>query len=227
MRSTVIGIVLAIAFIAALFAVSRMAPHRTTTTPNAPAVAALTPEQAAAKIGPKFVGGQRIGDWTLACGPGRELPRSPPVGGHASGNSEGTAPKEAPPPPGWKIPRCKAMIGLRDPKSPADEIRISFRLMGFKRVLAMYVRLSPNMVQAGDTVMVRADGKDQALPVRGCAMQFCLALQSIRKVDEPSITGAKSLTLHFRPTGKSEEVSVPVSTTGLAPAIAVVHRIDR
>ena len=225
MRSTVIGIVLAIAFVAALFAVSRWAPHKTIAGPGAP-VAAETPEQRAAKIGPKFVGSQRIGDWMLTCGPGRELPRSPPIGGHTSGNSAGTAPKEAPPPPGWKIPRCKAIMGLRNPHKPSEEIRITFRLMGFKRVLAAYVRLAPSLAEPGDTVMLRADGKDNALPVRGCAMQFCLALQSIRKADEPSIIGAKSLALHFRPTGQSEEISVPVSTVGLAPAIAAVHRID-
>jgi Invasion associated locus B (IalB) protein len=224
MRNTLIGGALAAVLVVALF-VAAQHWHK-------PAVGGvdaknLSPTDIVKALSPDFVGQQKIGTWTLVCGPVKELPHAPPLGGHDSGNSEGTAPKETPPPPGWHIPRCRAMLGMRSPKNPNDEIRVTFRAVGFKRVLAMFLRFPPDQVETGDPVSLQLDQTTWQVPIRTCAKAFCLSIQSIKFADVPTLLKAKSLKLEFKPTGGNEQIAIPIPTDGLAQAIDAIHKIDK
>jgi len=220
MRNTLVGAALAVVLVAALFAAAHYG-RRPAETP----AAALSPEQTAASIKPGFIGEQKIGDWKLVCGAGRALPKPPP-GQHLSGNSEGLPPREAPP-PGWKIPRCRVVMSLRSAHNPGDEVRLTFRQVGFKRVLALFLRMPPDQVSNGDPVTVRWDQTEWQIPVMSCAAQFCLAIQSIKFVDLPLVENAKQMQIAFKPATGDQRVAIKVPVDGLAPAIGAMRRIDK
>lgn len=222
MRNTLIGGALAAVLLVALFVASE---HWRKPAQGKVDASSLTSAEIVKALSPDFVGQQKIGSWMLVCGPVHELPHAPSDG--RQGNSQGTAPKEAPPPPGWHIPRCRTMLGLRDPKNPADEIRITFRAVGFKRVLAMFLRFPPDQVETGDPVTLRLDQAQWPVPIRTCAKAFCLSIQSIKFADAPILLNAKSLRLEFKPTGAKEQVAVAVPTDGLSDSIAAMRKIDK
>jgi hypothetical protein len=222
MRNTLVGASLAVVLVAGLFAASHYFSR-----PGEKPASALNPGQIASQIKPDFVGEQRIGQWRLVCGRGKELPRPPATDGHMNGNSEGTAPKEAPPPPGWKIPRCRAVMGLRSAHAPEEQVRLWFRQFGFRRVLALVLRFPPDEVQTGDIVNVRLDRAEWQIPVRSCAAQFCLAIQSIKFVDVPVLEKSKQLVLSFKPASNSKDVAIAVPVSGLAESLQVMRRIDK
>jgi len=222
MRNSLVGAVLAVVLIAALFAAARFGSHPAPKPTPAPV---LSPAEIAAQIKPDFVGMQMIGDWKLTCGEPHVLPQSPPVGGR-TGNSQGKSPAEAPPPPGWRIPRCRATVALRNPKSPAEEVLVTFRLVGFKRALAAFVRMPPTVVTAGEQMTLRLDATELVIPVRGCAAQFCLAVSSIRMNEEPAVLAAKNVVLIFTSTAAQKPTAVTIPTLGLKPALVAMRRID-
>lgn len=221
MRNTLIGAILAVVLVAGLFAAAQFGSR-----PAQGPEPQLSPGQVAAQIKPDFIGEQKIGQWAFICGPGKVLPRTPGSGGRV-GNSAGTPPREAPPPPGWKIPRCRSAMGLRSARNPGEQVRLTFRQVGFKRVLALFLRFPPGEVENGDVVTVKLDDATWAIPIRSCAAQFCLAIQSIKFVDVPVLEKSKHLSLSFTPvpTQKLVEIAVPVS--GLAESLVAMRRIDK
>ena len=222
MRNTVIGALPAVILVAGLFVASHYFSHR-----GEKPAPALSPGEIAARIKPDFVGERRIGEWNLICGPGRELPRPPAMNGHLSGNSEGTAPKEAPPPTGWKIPRCRSVMGLRSARNPEEQVRLWFRQFGFKRVLALFLRFPPKEMQNGNIVSVRMDQAEWQIPVRSCAAQFCLAIRSIKFVEVPVLENSRQLTISFKPASSRRLVAIAVPVSGLAESLKVMRRIDK
>jgi hypothetical protein len=224
MRNTLIGGALAIVLVAALFVAAQYG--------RKPAVGGLdaktlTPAEIAKGLSPDFVGEQKIGEWKLVCGTVHELPKAPPLGGHDVGNSAGTPPREAPPPPGWHIPRCRVIVSMRSPKHRDDEIRVTFRAVGFKRVLALFLRFPPTEVDSGDQVTMQLDNVAWQVPVRTCARAFCLSIQSIKFADAPALLKAKTIALKFKPTGSQDTVVIPIPAEGLADAIGAMQRIDK
>jgi len=223
MRNSLIGGILAVVLVAALIGASIYW--------RKPAVGgfdtkALTPAEIAKGLNSDFIGEQKIGNWSLVCGPVHELPKAPSLGGHDAGNSQGVVRKDAAPPPGWHIPRCRVLIGMRNPKDPSEEVRVTFRAVGFKRVLAMFLRFPPTEVETGDPVTMRLDDSAWAVPIRTCAKAFCLSIQSIKFSDVPTLTHAKSMRIEFKPTGGKETVAIPVPVAGLAEALEAMHRLD-
>jgi invasion protein IalB len=224
MRNTLIGGALAIVLVAALFVAAQYG--------RKPAVAGLdtktlTTAEISKGLSPDFVGEQKIGDWKLFCGQVHELPKPPPLGGHESGNSAGTPPREPPPPPGWHIPRCRVVMAMRNPKHPDEEIRITFRAVGFKRALAIFLRFPPTEVDVGDGVTLQLDNTSWDLPIRTCAKPFCLSIQSIKLADLPTLMKAKKMALKFKPAGSPQPVLIPAPTDGLADAIEAMRRLDK
>ncbi len=225
MRNTLVGAVLAVVLIAALFTAAHFGA-RPGMRPVVPPPA-LSPEQTAARLSPDFVGAEAIGAWHLVCIKPHTLSRLRQTNGGATGNSQGTPPRTPAPPPDWRVPRCRATIGLRNPQKPDQTIRLSFRLLGVQRVLAMFLRLPPSQVQNGDPMTLKLDSTELSLPVRGCTEEFCLALQSIKAAAEPPVVSSKTAMLVFTPSGSRETIGVAIPTAGLAPAVAALHRIDR
>lgn len=234
MRSnTLAGIALAVVVVAGLFAASYFgsrpagpSPGRSAASAPAsgPADAGPSPEKAAAGLPDDFVGQRKIGSWLLACNPPRELPRLP--AGGRTGNSSGAPPREEPPPPGWKLPRCVVGIGLRNPRNPREEFRVTFRTIGFKRVLTLFLRFPPSEVSNGDVIKARFDAAQWDLAIRTCSGQFCLVIESIKKDDVPFVENAKSFTLSFKPQSGPNGVTIPVPTKGLAAAIEAMRRLN-
>jgi hypothetical protein len=222
LRNTVIGALLAAILIVGLFAASHYFSR-----PGGNPAPTISPGEIAARVQSDFISELRIGEWRLVCGPGKGLPRPPATDGHMSGNSEGTAPREAPPPPGWKIPRCRAVMGLRSARNPEERVSLIFRQFGFKRVLALVLRFPPNEVQNGEVVSVRLDRTEWQMPVRSCAAQFCLAIQSIKFVDVPVLEKSRQLILSFKPTSSGKLVVIAVPTSGLAESLKAIRRIDK
>jgi invasion protein IalB len=211
MRNMLAGGALAIVLIAALFAAATYGRR---------------PAEIAAPQGPladDFIGEQKFGAWKLVCNEAKDLPRRPSDG--RTGNSEGTAPREAPPPPGWKLPRCLVGLVLHNPRKPEDEIRVTFRTIGFKRVLALFLRLAHDEVGAGDEATARFDQRAWPMPVR-CNPQFCLAIQSIKFADVPAVIKAKSMSIAFHPAGSENAVLIPVPAEGLGDAIETMRRLN-
>jgi invasion protein IalB len=180
-----------------------------------------TPSEVAAAVKGDFQGHVKIGDWRLNCGKGRALPTPPSNQGERKSHGKNG------PPPGWRIPRCQVSLGLRNPKDIGEGLRISFRLFGFKRVLGIFLRLPPSAVETGDAIVLRVDNAERSIPVRACAAQFCLAIDSVKFVDVPSIEAAKKMMVIFTPTGSGQAIAIPVPTRGLAEALKTQRRIDK
>lgn len=211
MRNTLVGGALAIVLIVVLFAAATYGRH--------PAVVA-GPQGA---LEDDFVGQQKFGSWALICNEAKVFPRAPSNG--RTGNSEGTAPKEEGPPQGWKLPRCIVGLALHNPKNPEDEIRVTFRHISFRRVLALFVRLPHSEAAAGDAVQARFDSRQWDVPVR-CNPRFCLAIQSIKFADVPAVQQAKTFAIAFHPSGSDKAVLIPVPTEGLGDALKTMRRLN-
>jgi hypothetical protein len=222
MRNTLVGAILAIVLVAGLFAAAKFGSH-----PAKGPEPQLSTSQVTAQIKPNFIGEQKVGDWVLVCGPEKQLPKAPGNDGHPAGNSSGMTIHEAPPPPGWKIPRCRTVMGLRSAHNPHEEVRLTFRQVGFKRVLALFLRFPPNEVQNGDVVTIKLDDANWAIPIRSCAAQFCLAIQSIKFVDVPVLEKSKHMTLSFTPASTQKLVEVAVPVNGLMDSLDTMRRIDK
>jgi hypothetical protein len=74
---------------------------------------------------------------------------------------------------------------------------------------------------------VRLDRTEWQIPVRSCAAQFCLAIQSIKFVDVPVLEKSKQLILSFKSASNSKDVAVAVPVSGLAESLQVIRRIDK
>jgi hypothetical protein len=222
LRNIVTGTLLAIIFIVGLFVASHYFVR-----PGQLPVSATSPGAIAAQIKSDFIGERRIGQWRLVCGPAMELPRPPAMDGHTHGNSEGTAPREAPPPAGWRISRCRTMLGLRSAQNPGERIGLIFRQFGFKRVLALVLRFPPAEVQNGDIVSVRLDEAEWQIPVRSCAAQFCLAIRSVKFVEVPVLERSSRLSISFKSTLSQKPRTIAVPTFGLPECLKAMRRIDK
>ena len=216
MRNTVIGIVLAIVVVAGLFAASSMIKR-----PGGPDQG-LLPATGVSDVKDDFIGQEKFGAWQLVCTKARQLPRPPQDG--RTGNSSGAAPKEAPPPPGWKLPRCMAGVALRS--NQGNEMRVIWRTTGFKRVLTLFLRFPPSEVGNGDVIKVKFDKTEWSLPIRTCAAAFCLVIESVRKPDVAAVENAKSFTISFTPSGSETGVTIAVPTDGMATAIDTMRRLN-
>ena len=219
MRNTLVGAVLAAVLVAALFAASYYGRK-----PAAEGGAAgLSTTQDVATLKDDWVGETKSGAWRLVCNEGKELPKAP-SNGTQPGNSDGV--KREGPPPGFKLPRCIVGMILHNPKDPKDEIRVTFRTIGFKRVLAVFLRFPPADVQTGDIVKASFDQTDWQIPVRSCPAAFCLAIQSVKHEDVPVVENAKKFAVTFKPSGSDANVILPLPTDGLGAAIKAMRRLN-
>ncbi len=223
MRNTLIGVALAVVLIVGLFAAARFGSRPAMIqSPNE----SQSAEQIAAEIKPGFIGEKSIGSWKFVCGPQRQLPSPPPLSGHGGDNSSGKPPANAVP-AGWKVPRCRVALGLRNAKMPDQEVRITFRGFGAKRVLAVFLRFPPDELQTGDTVRFRVDRAEWPIAVNSCGSYFCLAIRSIRIAEMPALDSVRQMSLVFKPAASPNPIAVAVPANGLAPAIRAMQRIDK
>jgi invasion protein IalB len=222
MRNSLIGIALAAVLVVALFAAARYGSHPAAPQPGAQTEQNADPAAVVAALKPDFVGQTVVGDWRMSCTTPRALPRQP-----QTGNSAGTAPREAPPPPGWKLPHCNVSQALKNPNNQSDEVRMTLRRMGFQSVLAIFLRYPPEVVDTGDMSTLRVDNKDIPMPIRTCSARFCLAIMSVKKVDEPDFLKAKSISLRFNSRVSGKEIVAPFKMRGFGEAVSAMRRMDK
>src|ERR1700757_295726 len=128
MRNTVIGLALALLFLAGLFALPHLSPHAELQT---------TPAEIAGKIEPGFTGARKIGPWILTCGAAR--PKAVPLP-----FSFGSGRRAAPVTMGNTLGRCRTFMLFRRKADPRQVVMLlNFRLIGQDQRLAVMVRIPP------------------------------------------------------------------------------------
>ena len=208
MRNTLAATMLAVLFIAAMFALPRFLPH----TPGR-----VMPGLAAAKIEPGFTGVQRIGLWTLVCAP--PSPKSVPLP-FTFGPRKPVAPSTRT----AALGRCRALIVYRrkdDPKRAA--LVVTFRLIGPQQKLAMVVRMPPT-AKKGDVATLRLGKGMLNLPVSACDGQICVAMGAFAPRTEASLFAQPMGQLVLPPGPEGKRVAVTVPLRALRPAVDAMRR---
>lgn len=209
MRDTIVGLALALLFLAGLFALPRFSPHEELQT---------TPAMVAAKIEPGFSGVRQIGPWLLACGPARKKAVPLPF-------SFGPAKPGVPAADdGQGLGRCRTFIAFRRKADPRQAILLlNFRVLGQTQRLTAVVRIPPG-AQKGQAVTFAIGRKALNLPVSACEKGSCLAAGSLLPKQEALLySGANTkLLLPPRPDGKRLAVQVPI--LGLRAAVGAMRR---
>lgn len=209
MRDTIVGLVLALLFLAGLFALPRFFPHEELQT---------TPAQIAGKIEPGFSGARQIGPWLLRCGPVRKKavpipfsfgPAKP--GAPTVGSEQG-------------LGRCRTFIAFRRKADPRQIVLLlNFRLLGQAQRLAALIRIPPN-AKKGEVVTIEIGQKALNLPISVCEKGSCLAAGSLLPKQESLLYSqpVAELLLPRGPKGKRLALRVPLF--GLRAAVGAMRR---
>ncbi|HEX3675741.1 MAG TPA: hypothetical protein VHU87_15850 [Rhizomicrobium sp.] len=214
MRDTIIGVVLAVAFVAAIFAAG-MHPHSYT-----PAYI-----EAAAEVQPGYVGIKAIGPWEFIC------PKGPAARGKAAiPFSLNPDPKTAAAvTPQNALGRCRVALIYRRKDNPKAVILIlSFRYSSDYTKLAMIVRFPQPFAQKGDKLIlaVGREGRGIEMPVSECSQQGCLAAGLIDRPGQDLILSAKEGALVFPGKDHAKALKMLVPLVGLKEAFAAMRRAE-
>ena len=227
MRNTLIGGVLAIVFVAAVFAVAYFHPHKTQSPSSMP-----TPSEAARAIPMGFTGSREVGAWEVFC-----PPRLPPPGvvGEGWENGKGSSNATAAPKPVWMLQRCRLLKTLRNAGDPKQWVDVILTFIGQpQRFLVPVVRLAPGIVPAGSDVDLWLDRKDIKLQVIFCGPIACPAAVFPQPKDSHNITTAeveqigsvKNAALVLPPSPGKKAVTLNIPLTGVGAALAAIHRLN-
>lgn len=218
MRSTIIGVVLGVVFIAALFGVSQLYPH------TAQAGFAET----AQSVQPGFIGVKMIGPWQFACAKEESaaptsnaaIPLTLNPNPHGGAAAAVAAQQSA-------LGRCRTTLIYRKKTDPkAVVLVVSFRHAQNGQKLAMIVRF-PALAQKGDALMLRVgQGGALKLPVSQCSQGGCLAAGLLDAAGQNLILGAKKGVLVFPAKKGDKPLGMLVPFVGLKDALAAMSRAE-
>jgi invasion protein IalB len=197
MRDTVVGAVLAIVFLALLFAAPRLLPR---------GVEAITRAEIA-QISPSFSGTRYIGSWALACS-----------GAQQSKPAAGTNKAEA-------IGRCRMARGYRD-KNGQLILTIAFRFAGPAKSLTMIVRYPPIASKAQFLLIGLVRQTTLRLPVYGCAKAGCVAVGQLIPAAESLLLTSPQAKVYLPPMNDGRQYTIDIRLDGLAPALAGMQRAE-
>lgn len=211
MRDTIIGLALALLFLAGLFALPRFFPHEELQ---------QTPAQAAADIEPGFAGVRQIGPWILTCGPVRPKPVPLPFS-FAPGRRAAPATTDM-----NALGRCRTFMAFRRKADPRQVVMLlNFRLLGRSQRLAVLVRIPPR-ARKGDVVSFRLGQKVLNLPVSLCDKQSCLAAASLAPEQEAMLLARPATQLFLPPGPNGKRLAVRVPLLGLRAATGAMRRAE-
>ncbi|HTQ13071.1 MAG TPA: invasion associated locus B family protein [Rhizomicrobium sp.] len=218
MRDTIIGVVLAVIFVAAIWGASTLHPH----------VSGPMSAQEAAAVKPGFEGTRMIGPWQLACAPG---PRTNPAekaaipfqlnpNPHGGAAAVEAAQKEG-------LGRCRTSLIYRRKDNPkAVVIVVSFRHTDNGRKLALIVRF-PALAKQGDTVVLSLGKKGGLnLPVSQCGKGGCMAAGVLPPKGEVLILSTPEGALIFPAQNDGKPLHVLVPFAGLKDALDAMSRAE-
>lgn len=164
-------------------------------------------------VAPGFVGSATFGDWSLICA------AAPAI-------AEADAPFDRPDAsPAEQMARnnCQLTQQIMSRDEPRRLVlAANLSLVGSRRHPALMLRL-PATVQAGDSVVMRADGDSAAEAlVRDCAPGECMAADSLSDAEWARLIGADALQVVF-PMDEGPLVFVDLGVDGLSEAAAALQ----
>jgi invasion protein IalB len=198
MRDTIVGIVLAIIFLALLFAAPRYLPS---------GIEGVTSTEIA-QIPAGFSGTKYLGRWTLVC-----------AAGHAGVAESGAASSQP------ATGRCRMSRGYRD-RGGQLLIVIAFRYADAGKQLAMIVRY-PAVGNKGQYLTVVLGPKTRMrLPVYGCAKNGCVAVGGLIPAAQSLLEAAPEAQIVLPPAADGKQYTISVGLDGLGPALDGMHRAE-
>jgi hypothetical protein len=209
MRDTFIGIVLAVALVAGLFALDHFYPH--------------SPSTAANDVQSGFVGVKAVGAWQLACPPGPSGSASKaPVPFSLNPNPRTAAAVVAG--STLNLGRCRTTLVFRRKDNPKAVILIvGFRLAGEK--LAMIVRF-PALAKKGDTLVMRLAQGALKLPVNDCGKDGCLTVGLLGQQALDRVLASPNAVLVFPAIRNGKPLGMLVPFDGLKESVAAMRRAE-
>jgi invasion protein IalB len=198
MKDTVAGAVLAIVFLALLFAAPRMLPR---------GIEGVTHAEIS-QISPGFSGTKILGSWTLQCS---AVPK-----GH-SGSAAATSP--------GGLGRCRMARGYHD-TSGRLVLAIVFEYAGPAKMLTMVVHFPPVGGKGQYLVVVLNPSSSLKLPVFGCNKASCVAVGELIPAAQSLLTAAPKANIVLPPLTNGKHITIGIRLDGLGQALDGMHRAE-
>jgi hypothetical protein len=213
MRDTIIGLVLAAALLAGLFAVAHFYPH------SPAAELARTADE----VQSGFAGTEAIGSWQLACPPGPNAPTAKtPVPFSLNPNPRTAAAVVAG--GAATLGRCHTTLIFRRKDNPkAIVLIVGFRTAGEE--LAMIVRF-PALAKKGDTLAMRLLQGTLKLPVSDCGKEGCLAAGLLGVQAQDRVLASPRGVLVFPALRDGKPLGMLIPFNGLKESVAAMRRAE-
>jgi invasion protein IalB len=197
MRGIVVGAVLAIVFLALLFAAPRFLPR---------GIEGITRAEVA-RLGSGFSGTEYIGSWTLVCSANPARPGATPSASAAA------------------VGRCRMARGYRD-RNGQLVLSVAFRYAGPAKELTMIVRFPPVGRQGQFLVLGLGPKARIRLPVFGCAKSACIAVGALIPAAETLLVAAPQAQVVLPPAADGKQYTIDIRLDGLAPALDGMRRAE-
>jgi hypothetical protein len=198
MRSLIAGLVLAIIFLALMFAAPRFLPG---------GIEGATRAEIE-RIGSGFSGTDYIGSWTLACSPAQSASAA-----NAAPNANAS------------VGRCRMARAYRD-KYGRLILAIAFRYAGPGRQLTMIVRYPPVGSKGQYLTLVLASKMSLRLPVFGCNKSACIAVGALIPAAETLLVATPQAQVVLPPGADGKQYTIGIRLDGLAPALDGIKRAE-
>jgi invasion protein IalB len=203
MRDTIVGVALAIVFLALIFAAPRFLPT---------GVEGITRADIA-RIGAGFAGTEFIGPWSLACSAASAV-KTPSQTGPATPSASQKS-----------VGRCRMARGYRD-RNGQLVLAVAFRFAGPAKVLTMIVRYPPSGRKGQYVTVGLSHQTSLRLPIYDCAKQSCVAVGALIPAAESLLLGSPDAQVVLPPQADGKQYTIGIRLDGLAAALAVMHRAD-
>src|SRR5437764_309542 len=201
MRDTVAGSVLAIVFLALLFAAPRLLPHGIEATTRAEI----------AQISKGFRGTTFIGSWVLVCS-------KPPVPAAPNASAPAQNPQAI-------VGPCRMARGYRDSNGRLI-LTVAFRYAGAPKVLTMIVRFPPIGRKGQYLLFGLGRQSTLKLPVFGCAKDSCVAVGALVSAATSLLLSSPQGQVVLPPGPDGKQYTIRISLDGLPAALAGMQRAE-
>ena len=211
MRNTIIGAILALLFLAGLFALPKYFPHQTVV---------MNPTDVAAKIEPGFTGAKQIGPWVLVCDRAANSQAAIPFSWGATKGAPAAATADN------SAGRCRTILAFRRKGNPKQiMLLITFRTLSHGQRLALIVHLPP-IAKKGDPVSLVWGKQGFTMPISACNKAACAAMGALDPRGEAQLTRVKGANLLLPPGANGKRLTVGVPFAGLPQALGAMRRAE-
>jgi invasion protein IalB len=216
MRDTVIGIVLAVLFLAGMFAAMELRSG-----------SGSEAGQSASEVQPGFVGVKAIGPWHLTCRepqPGAVSSAKTPIPFSLNPNPRTAAAVAAA--AADPFGRCRTVFILRRKDNPnAAILAVAFRYVQATGKLVLIVHF-PAFAKAGDPLVLRLGKGGVRLQVNDCGANGCMSMGALSQQIQDLILASPSGVLVFPAKQNGKPLGMVLPFTGLGDALAAMRRAE-